>query len=118
MANTSISNKLAELKLANKQFTLAAFLTIYNKAGHECYINYMEGAALLLDYMTSNSTIPLDYQLAKYPRILDQSFKIPRPLGGYEFNELAALLTPGGNQGDVAKTKRALYLTSVVICNV
>ena len=30
---------------------LWVFLHLYNKASHECYISYMEGAKLLADYL-------------------------------------------------------------------
>lgn len=59
-------------------------LELYNKAPHECYINYMEGFKLLLDWLC-----PLEssFVLTKYPEV-----KVLRTAGGYDQSEIASII--------------------------
>ncbi len=84
----------------------------------------MEGAKALYAWLTSNSAVPLDYQLRTYPDILDTKFKVPRLLQGYTSSELAQILTShiptvstNGSMGEklaaLKQAKRAIYVTLV-----
>lgn len=55
----SIADRLEALRLTNKPFPITAYLDILYKSQKECYKNYLEGARLLLDYLTDNGKIPL-----------------------------------------------------------
>lgn len=66
-------------ELADTITPLKTYLTIYNKAQHECYINYMEGAKILAEWLG-----PLE--LVKYS-------KIPRIHRSYETQELGKILS-------------------------
>lgn len=110
MKQLLLSERMQELKSSAKPFTLTTFLQLYTKANHECYINYMEGAIALHSWLTSEGTIPLDFQVAKYPRIEDIFFTPPRLIdGGYESSEVAKII----NNEKPLKAKRAIYLTMI-----
>lgn len=96
---------------------LSLFLAIYTKASTECYVDHMQGAKVLLDWLTVGN-MPLDYNTAKYPQIEDTSFILPRLLTGYDAGELAKLLAPQSKYSDfnecldaVAKARKAIYFT-------
>ncbi len=112
---TSLS-KLQALKLSKTPSPLWLFLTIYSKAQHECYINYNEGAKVLYSWLTSDGTIPLDYQIDKYPEIANTSFKVPALLQGYESSELSKILASdvvdfSERLVAMARADRAIYIT-------
>tara|TARA_R110000772_G_scaffold117704_1_gene223314 strand:- start:404 stop:778 length:375 start_codon:yes stop_codon:yes gene_type:complete len=48
--------------------TLRTFLAIYHKARCACYVDYMEGAQVLHDWLTSKGAVPLDHTYAPTPR--------------------------------------------------
>lgn len=96
---------------------LSLFLAIYTKASTECYVDHMQGAKVLLDWLTVGN-IALDYNTAKYPQIEDTSFILPRLLTGYDAGELANLLASRDSYPDfsdyldaVAKARKAIYFT-------
>ena len=62
---------------------LTAFLCIYSKAQKECFIDYMEGATLLISYLSPIS-LPLNYTTSES--------KLPSVLISYEATQLAMLL--------------------------
>ena len=66
---------------------LWVYLEIVNKANTECYINYMQGARDLFNWLA-----PIDFQLALYPEALDPAVKTPELLGSYYMNELVKIL--------------------------
>lgn len=112
MNNIDLSSRMNDLKLRACPFPLSTFLTIYTKANHSCYINYMEGAKILYNWLTNNGKIPLDYQLDKHPRIEDITFTVPRLLnGGYEGSELCKILDKKQHRGDWRRTERAIFFT-------
>ena len=128
--STSLLERMAELRqrqadidpcprseLATTSSPLSLYLAIYSKANHECYINYMEGAKLLLNWLAPAGT-PLDYQVELYPAIEDTSYKVPRLMRGYETGEICSLLEPYEKYNNTelyfaaqAKVGRAIYLT-------
>jgi len=78
---------------------LSVFIHIYIKAEHECYINYMEGAIALADYL-SPIAIPL------MPDIIVHT---PRMLCSYELTELAQhLATDRYNLAEVRHIERLI----------
>lgn len=90
MTASLITERLARLKeSSNKSMTsedrtptpLWAFIKIYEKASHTCYINYMEGAKLLAKYLAPIETPELD-----------ESYIVPDLLSSYETQELAKIL--------------------------
>jgi hypothetical protein len=99
--------------------TLSTFLLIYSKAIKECYIDYMTGAETLHDWLTCNRSVPLDFQVDKFPEIEDKEFKVPALLSGYESHKLAEVITGSWESYsscdvyfiELARVNRAIYLT-------
>ena len=83
------TSKLEALKLAKIPVPLSTFLLIYCRARHECYIDYMEGAKALHDYLTAGGLIPLAIDLP--PR--DSNYRLPPLYGNYEIQGLAKIIT-------------------------
>ena len=63
---------------------LWVLLYIYNTCNHECYTDYMEGAKILVNYLS-----PIEM-----PVLPLTSTPLPRILINYELTELAQLLVP------------------------
>lgn len=79
---------------------LSVYLTIYEKAHYECYINYMEGAKALHHYLTSSN---------RYPLLMSPSSdSIPRLLITYELNELDRIIA-----GSTDLTRRDIAARSI-----
>jgi len=78
---------MARRTAINTSSPLSLYLTIYSKATHECYINHMEGAKILKDWLGK-----IDLPTERYPKILNPGFKVPRLLEGHESYELAKIL--------------------------
>lgn len=117
-----MSAALEALKLSRTSFPLSLYLTIYTKANHECYINYMEGAKALKVWLGK-----IELPAERYPEILNTNFKVPSLLtGGYEGNELIIALLGKLNDGSAEWSKefrtmeRAIYfvMSKEVITNV
>jgi hypothetical protein len=71
-------------------FPFASFLLIYTKSREHCYVEYMEGAKILLDWL---GTIEYpDYAVSLAPTI-------PDLLRGYESDQLCKILV--GNPTDL-----------------
>jgi len=71
---------------------------------------------VLYSWLTSNGTIPLDYQTDSYPEIEDTSFRVPALLQGYESSELSKILASDIVDFDdrlvaMARADRAIYIT-------
>jgi len=107
---TPLQERLATLKESTNPRTysdtpnslpLSTFLILYEKANHECYINYMQGAIALHSYLTSSNKYPLTMS--------PTSGKVPRLLITYELNELVKILAGSLdlNKQDVAE--RCIY---------
>lgn len=96
---------------------LATFLLIFAKSIPECSSSYMEGAKYLLGYLTYGRLVPLDLEVAKYPLIEDTSYTPNRLLVTYELLELATLISGESYGSEVAKVKRAIYLTTIDLIN-
>ena len=67
-------------------FPLTAYLTIYQKARRECYVDYMEGARLLKEWIG-----PLAFRTVS-------SITVPHMLRNYELYELAKIIRPTSYQ--------------------
>lgn len=93
---SSLSERMSALKLAhdtritselhNTPTHIFVLLEIYNKAYHECYIDYMEGFSLLTDWLCPTSkelSIPFMRKLPKAPRLSS----------GYDAVQVARILT-------------------------
>lgn len=111
-----MTSNLEALKLSRSASPLSLYLTIYTKASHECYINYMEGAKVLADWLGK-----IELPVERYPEILNTNFSVPRLLYGYEQQELAKILTQGRTYGKTYKHMvNAIYfvMSKEVIHNV
>ena len=90
-ANTNTSTKSAS-KLSTP---LATYLKLYGKAGLDrvsggsCYVNYMQGAKLLLTWLSPISIPEIDKALL--PK------KVPSWFHHYELQQISALLVPTVN---------------------
>lgn len=87
-------SKLELIKLIRQPSPLSLFLTIYSKANHECYINHMEGARALKEWLGQ-----IDLPIERYPEILNTNFYVPRLLAGYESQQIAIVLSGGRTYG-------------------
>lgn len=58
MSSIDISANLEALRLRDKSFPLWALLTIYVKAEHECYVDYMAGFKALVNWLGPISDEP------------------------------------------------------------
>lgn len=86
---------LAKLKLHRKPFPLTAYLTLIHSAPEVCYTDYLEGASLLLNWLTNDGEVPLEIDITA-------TTKRPHPLlYGYYQQQLASLLA--GNRQFGAK---------------
>ena len=68
LAKVRANANLSPISDSTTPATLRTFLTIYNKAKSACYVDYMEGAQVLHDWLTSNGEVPLDNTYAPTPR--------------------------------------------------
>ena len=73
------------------QFPLRCFLLLVNKANYECYINYMEGAEILYQWLTSDGKYQLSSSFSAEE--LEQLDKPNSLLGSYQLNELTKIMT-------------------------
>lgn len=97
------TSALEALKASRKPAPLSTFLAIYNKAPRECFVNYMEGAEALHNWLTNDREIPLD--------LGDTStkLKIPRLLLGYELTRLTGLIAGSQYGPRFQLVSRAIY---------
>jgi hypothetical protein len=95
--------------------SLATFLSIYLKSEEVCGVDYMEKASYLLGFLTHGFSIPLSYELDKYPEILDKSVKIPKLLYTWNLNQLAYIITGKTYGEEFHLCLRALYFTTLAI---
>lgn len=91
----SLSERMAALKAKHdtnhrsectNPTDISVLLELYNKAPHECYIDYMEGFKLLLDWLCP---VPEQLHITFYKRKVN----VPRLACGYDSYEVAKLLT-------------------------
>lgn len=80
-------SRLEQLKLARKRFPLTAYLEIVYKSPYDCYVNHLEGAKLLHEWLTNNGEVPL---LDNYPKQPMPSHPL---LHTYYQNKLTAVIT-------------------------
>jgi len=106
----SLSERIANLKAdsSSKPFPLATFITIYNKASCECYIDYMEGAKALHFWLTAGGTIPLDLELSS-----DAALDTPNLLISYSMTELVKIIIPSL---DLEKRNRVYKAILLILC--
>lgn len=83
-------------------------LHLYNKAEKQCYINYMEGAEILVNWLS-----PIDFQWERYPLALSPSFQVPAFLWSYSLSELCRLLHPISGGKDISQIAKLIILTSI-----
>lgn len=96
MPSLSLAERFAALKnaeletvttsdLATVPTHLNVLLEIYNKASHDCYISYMEGFKLLLDWLCPT---------AKQLRVTFYKREVPVPslAGGYSQSQVSSLV--------------------------
>ena len=72
----------------DKPIPFHVFLEIYNKANHECYIEYMRGAKALYKWLAFTDNAGIEFS----PVSFDSKNKIPSALQGYESQELAKIV--------------------------
>ena len=111
------ASNLSPLSECREPHKLATFLLIYAKSIPECSASYMEGAKYLLGYLTYGRLTALDLDIASYPLIEDTSYAPNRLLVTYEMQELAVLISGESYGSEVAKVKRAIYLTTLDLIN-
>lgn len=102
---------LERIKLTNSPSPLSLYLSLYNKAAKECYIDNMQGARLLKNWLGK-----IEYPIEKYPQILASDFSIPHLLESYEMQQLAMILSDYKKNKDLnqlAIASKAIYFTSI-----
>lgn len=83
--------------------TLATFLAIYHKARCACYVDYMEGAQVLHDWLTSNGDVPLDNTYAPTPR------KPPTLCVSYDMLKLGEIVGITNTAADTSKAVSRIF---------
>jgi len=110
----SIADRMATLKENSNQSPrseatnsspLSLFLAIYNKAEHDCYIDYMEGAKALHSWLTLQGTVPLELG------VIDLYLKVPKLLTSYSLQELTKILAPEDDLKRSALVRAAIFTT-------
>ena len=123
----ALREKLAAQKLEKvlhssdtSQPTITLLVTLFNKGYPHTYINYMRGMDNLVNWLTNNRSIPIDYELARYPKQLDTSWSLPVTLYSYNIQELTKILVPDwmfpsleSTLSERAKVSRAIVLASL-----
>lgn len=84
---------------ANTPFPLDKFLLLYTKGHKECFVEYMQGAKALYEWLA-----PLEFP--DYPDI-DCNFKIPPLLMGYDSQQVAGIVSEYRKNYDLALFHRA-----------
>ena len=74
--------------MSNKKIPLWVFLHIYNKAQHECYIEYMRGAKELYKWLAFTDTENPGIDFPSIP----EDLRVPSALQGYESQALAQVI--------------------------
>lgn len=105
-----IAERLALLKEPTIRTPLYVFLHIYYKAQHECYIDYMHGAKLLYQWL-STPEVPIDYQEALYLQISNSNYFLSCIADKYTVNKLAEILARGTSGAAFTKAHRAILIT-------
>ena len=83
--------------------TLATFLAIYHKARCACYIDYMEGAQVLHDWLTSKGEVPL------YTKHEQRPMKVPSLCVSYDMLQLGKIVGITGKAADTTKAVCRIY---------
>jgi len=92
---TTLAERFAALKedptnmrseLVTVRTPLPVLLELYNKSSHDCYIDYMEGFKLLLDWLCPTAE---QLYIPSYPSIKN----VPALFGGYETSAVATMLS-------------------------
>ena len=123
--NERLKNVLQSLKNREKEKltystnttspTISLILSLYIKAERTCYLNYMQGFKELVSWLTNNRTIPIDFELHKYPDQINSNWQIPFMLSSYASLEIAKVLnfTPINNGAyleDLNRVHKAVIL--------
>ena len=108
------NKSLFDSSIPAKPFTLSFYLYLYNRARHDCYTNYMEGAKKLFLFLTSDETVPLNLEISKYPEIENPCYPLHTLVLSYELNQLAIILSGKKNEYNYEehrRMKRAMIIT-------
>ena len=76
----------------NKPIPFHVFLEIYNKANHECYIEYMRGAKALYKWLAFTDHAGIEFPPVSFDSKNKHRIKVPSALQGYESQELAKIV--------------------------
>lgn len=96
MATMTLTERMAYIKENSNQSPisddtsaspLSLYLALYSKASTECYIDYMEGAKVLYNWLTCKGIIPLVIPPSSVP--------VPRLCLSYDMVQLAKILSRG-----------------------
>lgn len=108
----SIAARMAKLRQESNQSPrsnsinpspLSLYLAIYNKANRECYIDYMQGAKDLYNWLTSNGAVPLEIEEPS-------EFEIPKLSSNYSLVEIVKILVPKNNLKERARIHKAILV--------
>ena len=83
--------------------TLATYLAIYHKARCACYIDYMEGAQVLHDWLTSKGEVPLDHTYEP------TSLRVPSLCISYDILQLGKIVGITGEATDTCNAVARIY---------
>ena len=107
LAIVAENSNLSPISDSTVPATLATFLAIYHKAQSACYVDYMEGAQVLHDWLTSDGKVPLDTSSESLPMLL-----VPPLCTSYSMVKLAEIVGVTGNPIDTCHAVCRIY-TSV-----
>lgn len=92
---------------SNKSIPLWVFLYMYEKAEHECYIEYMRGAKALYRWLASEDGIA-------FPIVSVENIKIPSSLQGYSSQELAKIILENSFSPEVINVELLCSIHDVI----
>lgn len=88
--------------------TLATYLAIYHKARRACYVDYMEGAQVLHDWLTSKGEVPLNTTYEP------TSLRVPSLCCSYDILQLGKIVGITGKATDTCNAVARIYTLEVL----
>lgn len=104
LAIVAENSNLSPISDSTVPATLKLYLMIYNKARCACYVDYMEGAQVLHDWLTSDGAVPLDTS-DEYPK----PYNVPSLCVSYDMVKLAEIVGVTNTAPDTCLAVRRIY---------
>lgn len=99
---------LSPISESTTPVTLATYLAIYHKAKSACYVDHMEGAQVLHDWLTSNGDVPLDTTYEP------TSLRVPSLCCSYDILQLGKIVGITRLAADTCPAVARIYTLEVI----